>query len=348
MEPVTHFLAGACLSRAGFNRRAAYATLAMTLAAETPDIDVLWSVRGPIAGFQHHRGITHTLLGIPFEAALVVGIVWLVHRWRVSRGKTTAAPLRWGLLYCFSILALLSHLLLDWTNNYGIRPFFPFNPHWYALSISFIFEPLMFLALVAGLTAPPLFGLINSEVGAKKTTFRGRGWAISALLFIVALWGFRGFENLRAQQVAQTEDYDGAEVLRAFPNSYPLTPFRWHTVVQTPEFYQLATVDTLNGTAATSEADRFYYRPVETPATRAAKQSYGGRVFLDWAMFALVTDDGPDPDQPALTVVSFRDLRFMYNTLIFSGRQKTPLQVKVWVDAGGRVVRTAMDGKVQR
>ena len=33
MEPVTHFLTGAVLARAGFNRRTAYATLAMTLAA---------------------------------------------------------------------------------------------------------------------------------------------------------------------------------------------------------------------------------------------------------------------------------------------------------------------------
>ena len=41
--------------------------------------------------------------------------------------------MRWGLLYGFVLIALLSHLLLDWTNNYGLRPFFPFNPHWYAL-----------------------------------------------------------------------------------------------------------------------------------------------------------------------------------------------------------------------
>jgi inner membrane protein len=65
MEPVTHFLTGAVLSRAGFNRRTAYATLAMTLAAEAPDLDVLWAIRGPVASFQHHRGITHTFLRRP-------------------------------------------------------------------------------------------------------------------------------------------------------------------------------------------------------------------------------------------------------------------------------------------
>ena len=63
MEPVTHFLTGACLGRSGFNRRTAYATLAMTLAAEAPDMDIFWGFRGPVAGFGHHRGITHTFLG---------------------------------------------------------------------------------------------------------------------------------------------------------------------------------------------------------------------------------------------------------------------------------------------
>ena len=48
MEPITHLMTGACLARAGFNRKAAYATLAMTLAAEAPDLDMLWAAGGPV------------------------------------------------------------------------------------------------------------------------------------------------------------------------------------------------------------------------------------------------------------------------------------------------------------
>ena len=51
MEPVTHFLTGACLGRSGFNRKTAYATLAMTLAAEAPDLDMFWRLRGPVDEF---------------------------------------------------------------------------------------------------------------------------------------------------------------------------------------------------------------------------------------------------------------------------------------------------------
>jgi inner membrane protein len=73
LEPVTHFLTGACMSRSGLNRKSALATLTMVLAAEAADLDVLWAFKGPIAALQHHRGITHTFLGAPFAAAATVG-----------------------------------------------------------------------------------------------------------------------------------------------------------------------------------------------------------------------------------------------------------------------------------
>jgi len=350
MEPVTHFLTGACLARAGFNRKAAYTTLAMTLAAEMPDLDTLWGFRGSIVGFEHHRGITHALLGLPFEAGLTVGAIWLLHGWRSRRGKTTVAPLRWGLLYLFALLALFSHLILDWTNNYGLRPFFPFNPRWYAGSFVFIFEPVMFALLLLGLTAPALFGLINSEIGERRRHFRGRGWAIFALVGIVLLWGFRLVERGRAEQIATGEDLSsesagGAEVLRAFANPYPVTPFTWHVVVETPEFYQLVTVDTWSGRTQTSEqADRFY-KPAETADTLAAKRSFGGRVFLDWSMFPIVTGQGADPSNPKLNVIFFRDLRFLYDVAYFHGRENTPLGMKVYLDGSHRVVAESMNGK---
>src|SRR5271165_2531436 len=108
MEPVTHFLTGACLGRAGFNRRTAYATLAMTLAAEAPDLDVLWGLRGPVAVLEHHRGITHTFLGAPFVALAVTGVVYLWDRVRkkpapgASEGKS-ALPPRWFLIWLFAL-----------------------------------------------------------------------------------------------------------------------------------------------------------------------------------------------------------------------------------------------------
>jgi inner membrane protein len=386
MEPITHLMTGACLARAGFNRKAAYATLAMTLAAELPDLDTLWGLHGPIAGFQHHRGITHTFLGVPFEGLAVVGAVWLFHRWRVRRAKSlpvpnppqdpladqpipkplTVAPIRWRLLYGFILLALLSHILLDWTNNYGVRPFFPFNPRWYEGSIVFIFEPVLFAALLIGLVAPALFGLIAGEVGAHKARFRGRAWAIFALVSMVALWGWRELEHRTAFDLASAGDFGPItqsappEVLRVFLSPYPVNPFRWHAVVETRDFYQLATVDALRGTVSTSPEQDIVYKPPTTLATLVAKRSWLGQVYLDWSSWPVVMDigrvgsfgrntlAGPAATPPGATGVTFRDLRFMYDTAFLNGRRNPPISGTVYLNQDRRVIGMEMNGKPQK
>src|SRR5580700_11437858 len=93
MEPITHFLTGACIGRAGLNRRTAYATLAAVLAAEAADLDVLWGFAGPVAELKHHRGITHTFIAVPFVAAAAVGTTWLYHQWVRRRGARRAKAL---------------------------------------------------------------------------------------------------------------------------------------------------------------------------------------------------------------------------------------------------------------
>ena len=59
------------MGRSGFNRKTALATVTMVLAAEAADIDVVWALKGSVAGLQHHRGITHSFVGVPFIAAAV-------------------------------------------------------------------------------------------------------------------------------------------------------------------------------------------------------------------------------------------------------------------------------------
>jgi inner membrane protein len=262
------------------------------------------------------------------------------------------------LLYGFVLIALLSHLLLDWTNNYGLRPFFPFNPRWYAGSFVFIFEPVVFGVLLVALISPALFGLIGSEVGARKPAFRGRGWAIFALVAMVCLWGWRWIEHDDAVQLASGVAYgpgsQGAEVLRVTASPYPGNPYRWHMVVETPGFYQVASVDTLRSTIETNPEQDIFYKPATTPAVLAAKRSRLGKAYLDWSSWPLVTDIGPGvpadaaPGAPEWTEVSFRDLRFMYDTTLLEGRRDPPLSAEVYVDASQHVVRMELGGRVQR
>ncbi len=390
MEPVTHVLTGACLSRAGLNRRAAYATVAMAIAAEFPDIDTIWGLRGPVSGFAHHRGITHSFIGVPFEAALIVAGFWAYHRFRYSdaanvpgqvpRAPRPAAPVRWPALYGFVLLALLSHLLLDYTNNYGIRPFLPFDGRWFAGSIVFIFDPLIFLCLVAALIMPALFGFIGREVGARRERFRGRGWARAMLVAIVLLWSVRWLEHRKAVALAdlQTlrapgdagvganpqpgmdsgpapeESRSLLQPIRSVASPDPLSVFRWYTATDFGPAYRLGVADTHVGAFSPGQ---ILNKPDPSPAITAAETSFLGEAYLDWSpMPVLAVDPGAPaefegPDQStssSLHTVTFRDPRFMAQVPLLHREGDPPLSGQVVLDQQNRVVAQGMDGRFGR
>lgn len=353
MEPVTHFLTGACLGRSGFNRTTAYATLAMVLAAEAPDIDVLWGIRGPVAGFEHHRGITHTFLGAPFMALAVTGVVWLWHRWRIRKEdkKAGAPPVRWGWIWFVALIADLSHILLDWTNNYGVRPFFPFNPRWYAGNIFFIFEPVLFGALLIALLVPAVLGLTDREIGVRRAVFRGRGWAIFALCVAVVLGCWRWAEHERALHLLAQQNYQNEPILKMTVSPYPGDVFRWFGVVETRDFYQTAILNTRTDSFTSQAPDDIYYKQPQTPAILAAKRSWLGRVFLDWSQFPYVEQIGTFgnlPNGAHFTRIQFQDLRFAYNVLSMHGHTRNPLSGVVTIAPDGTVDEMQMGERVQK
>ena len=327
------------MGRAGLNRKTALATLTLTLAAEAPDLDVLGRFGGPAFGFAHHRGFTHSFLGVPIDAAVVLGFVYLIWRLRRRKVKDPNLPPRWGLLFLYACLAGLSHILLDFTNNYGVRPFWPFSEKWYSWDIVFIFEPIMFSLLLLGLIVPSLFSLIDSEVGARPRGPRGRVAASLALAGMVLLWGLRDFEHRRAVGVLAARTYEDAEPLRV--SAYPAlaNPFQWYGVVETPAFFVLAPVNSL-GPEIDPESDlKVRYKPEETPITLAAKNSYLGRVYLDWAQYPLVETETLSPPESGY-IVDFQDLRFVQLPSLFGrqGETRRALGAGVQLDKNLRVV----------
>jgi len=340
MEPVTHLLTGAVLSRAGFNRKSALATLTMTLAAEAPDLDVVAYMNGSAEGFIHHRGITHTFLAIPFLAALTVGVVWLMdaawQRIRRGRGKPAAVARRWGVLYLLACVAGLSHLLLDFTNNYGLRPFYPFSRLWHAWDIVFIIEPVMLAVLLGALTMPWLFGLVKREIGMREMGPRGRAAAIAALLLIVLLWALRDVEHRRALAAMDAVEYNGEAAVRLTASPYPVNPFRWAGVAEVSNAYVSVPVDSLRGEVDSENRSATYYKPPPTAASEAAQKTPLGSFYMGWARFPLVeTERITTPGGGYL--VHFTDVRYLYPE---SGR--VPLRAFVRLDSGFRLESSGM------
>jgi len=375
MEPVTHFLTGACIGRAGFNRKTAYATLAAVLAAEAADLDIFWEFAGPVEGLKHHRGITHTFWAVPVIAGVVVGAVWIIDRVRRARSQRSPAvppqdpngpgpvssshqAIHWGWLYLTTFIAALSHLLLDWTNNYGLRPFFPFNPHWYAGSFMFIAEPILWGLFFLALFVPWVLGLTDREIGARRKPFRGRGWAIFALTGMLILGCWRWAEHAQAQVMLDNTQITSEPVTRLALEPYPVNPFHWHAILETPDFYQTAEVDTHNDSVVSDSARNVMYKPSDTPAVEAAKRTLLGQVYLDWGTWAVVRDVGQEPvagiDPPNLppgrtwTTVEFSDLRFDYAFVpTSSSTRRATLSGWVYIVDGNEDGGEAMNGRQQ-
>ena len=276
-----------------------------------------------------------------------------------KRPSASRQPVHWGWLYASAFVAALSHLLLDWTNNYGLRPFFPLNPRWYAGSFMFIAEPLLWGVFFLAFFMPWVLGLTDREIGARREPFRGRGWAIFALAAMVALGCWRWAEHAQALAMIENTNIAAAPVTRIAVEPYPVNPFRWHAILETADFYQTAEIDTRTGSIDSDPHRDVLYKPADTPAVEAAKQTLLGRVYLDWGTWAVVRDVGQEPvaglDPPNLppnrswTTVEFTDLRFDYAFLATrSPAGRAPLGGWVYIVDGRDDAGEIMDGRVQR
>ena len=369
MEPITHFLTGAAIGRTGFNRRSAYATIAACLAAEAADLDVLWTLRGPLDVLKHHRGITHTFLAAPFVALVVVAFLWAIDRYwlaprRLKRNATrdrilqTLEPgetppahvlltISWPWVYLAALVAALSHLLLDFTNDYGLRPFYPFNPRWYSADLVFIAEPILWFIFALAFIIPAILGLTDREIGITKPQLRGQYFAIFALLAMVALWTWRFAEHSVALHLLNSTQVSTEPVLRTIVEPYPINPTHWHAVIETANTFQSAEVFTHSGIIDSDPRYDVITKPSgsqDTPALEAAKQTPLGKVYLDWGRWAMLTDLGPTPiptndesfNPPNLspphkwTTIRFDDLRFQYSYK-GTGRTDSPSSLTGWV-----------------
>jgi len=338
MEPITHFLTGAVLARAGFNRKTALATATMTLAAEAPDLDVFWGFKGPAYGFAHHRGFTHSFLGLILTSALVTGVMYVVWLLRGRKTNIPDLPPRWGRLFLFAYIAGLSHILLDFTNNYGVRPFWPFWEKWYSWGVAFIVEPPILLLLVGALVLPAL------SLRSKSAPPRGRVLAALALSCIVALWLFRWHQASEIVRKLGHEKYNAEAPLRVSAYPYWTRVSRWwiathwSAVIETQTFLVIS--DVSPSTAQLNPVETaILQKPAETPAIQVAKRSYLGRIYLDWAGYPLVTEERQGTD----TVVHFQDLRFGYRQM--PGRSF--LAASVTLDSNLHIIGEAMGLKQQ-
>lgn len=299
MDNLTHTAIGLFLSRAGLNRWTPRATAILLVAANAPDIDVVSWAGGTLNYLHYHRHLTHSLVAAPLMAALSVALV------RIFGTK----PISWWGGFSAALVGVASHLLLDWTNVYGVRLLLPFSSEWLRLDITNVVDLWIWAVLLLGVAAPFLARLVGSEItsGAIKNRYPGRGAAIFALLFVLIYNCGRGVLHARAVATLESRLYQNRPPLRAVATPSAANPWRWRGVVETTDFVAISDLDLL----ADFDPSRasIFQKPESGPALQAAARSDTFQEFLRFSQLPF-WQVLPQPEPENATRVAVMDLRF--------------------------------------
>jgi inner membrane protein len=150
MENLAHTLLGLSMAKAGLERATPLATATLIISSNLPDIDAVTRLGGSTLTYlDYHRGLTHSFFGVVVLAAvLMIVLTYLDRKFRLRRDhrRRPVRPLRIFLIAC---AGGLGHLLMDYTNSYGVRPLLPFSSRWFYGDLIFIVDPWIWLMLGA-------------------------------------------------------------------------------------------------------------------------------------------------------------------------------------------------------
>lgn len=296
MDPITHTMTGAVLSRVGADRTTPLATATLILGANAPDIDIytVWT-ESSFGSIAFRRGWTH---GPVFLALLPLVITALILGWdRFVRRRRdpSAAPVRPGWVLALATLGTLSHPLLDWLNTYGVRVLMPFRPTWFAGDSVFIIDPYWWL----------LLGLTLWLARRRQPLAVVRVAAVAALAYPMALVALSATGDRLAR--IEAERLQLGPVREVLYQPQPAAPHRAQLIAVTAEAYHFGRLTWLDSQRVHFSDTVIARGPWDDPRVAQARQDADVRDFLVWARYAWVRID-PLPSGGSSVV--FGDARF--------------------------------------
>lgn len=139
MDILTQALLGGVLAQSVAKKEETkLATLVGALAGLLADADVfIYSSNDPLLNIEFHRHFTHSLIFIPFGAAIAMALMWPFLRKYLSPGR----------LYLYSLLGYSLSGVLDACTSYGTHLLWPFSDERIAFNIISIIDPVFTLLL---------------------------------------------------------------------------------------------------------------------------------------------------------------------------------------------------------
>ena len=248
------------------------------IAANVPDIDVLvFATSTPAVALR--RGWTHGMAAQVLLPVALTAVMLLVARTRPVSDDDPPVSARWLLL--LSYLGVMSHVLLDLLNTYGVRLLTPLDWHWFYGDAVFIIDPWLWLTF--GL------GVWLSARRAASAPARAAGTPARAALIVAALYIATMCVTARVARERVLDAWNAAH--QALPRALmvgpiPVNPLRRDIIVDAGEHYETGTF---------AWPARSVFDPVVVPKNdrdpRVARAREAPRIqaFLVWSRFPFWT-----------------------------------------------------------
>ena len=277
MDPLTHALVGAGVA-ALTGEKLSLANplhLGAILGALAPDFDIVMQFIGHLPYLNHHRGSSHSILGVLFSSAVIAALLWLI---------IGGAPP--GAIFTWTVLGAGSHLVLDTLNSYGAKILWPFSQKKYTLNLLVLADPVIIFIFAGVIMWPGMPGVVP------KLAF----WV--ALTYL----GIRFSMRMKVYKLLERK-YETAGALRIVVMPAMVSLWNWSFLVETGNAYIIGEVRCFSvnlRVKKTLDKD-----PKNTFIGKALKSKLG-QVFQNFTPYFYIyhcVEDGKD-------IVRFCDLRY--------------------------------------
>jgi len=204
----THTFVALAIARTGAGKWAPRAALTAVIASNFPDIDSISGLWGTAAYLDHHRGITHSLIGVPVFALLLSAVMYFFSE-------------KFWPTYAIALVSMATHPALDYLNSYGLRPLLPWSRKWFYGDAVDIIDPYLDLLLLIGILA----GAWSPRIK------RGAAWVslVLAVLYIGARVELHAMALSKLNN--QASQISGVQTSAALPRM--LNPELWNGIIET-------------------------------------------------------------------------------------------------------------------
>ena len=248
MENLTHTLVGLAMARCGLEKTTIRGAGMMMLAANAPDVDaIFWFNRQHY--LDYHRTYTHSFACAPLVALLPMLLVRAQFSWKS---------------YVAAVAGVLSHLLLDWTNPYGIDLLLPFSHRRLMLDITNIADIWIWAILFVGLLAPMLGKMRRPVADSTRpqadsmTPSPRAAWAWIALSALITYESARFALHAKAVEMLESQTYSsGTDTSGTHKDQAPretiavpadfVHPARWKGIARCEGFDTIVPLDVQDG-----------------------------------------------------------------------------------------------------